>query len=208
MLERPRGADSGAGRRAAHPGVWLAGALLGLAACDSAVEARPGAADAAPLTDPAAWVAVAGDAFPDHRPEGFSCPIQAYGVEGDVFEVDTGECEYLAVSQPARAPVAAGDVITGFVAHFPLVAEAPAEAHVGIAFAGAPVWEARVPIPSPERRYPVRWTAPADAPAGTPIQLHLHNHGRNAWFVGALTRSVATRPAVPDSARDSMQGAE
>lgn len=159
-------------------------------ACTAPEGAAP-ALVAGPLVDAAGWVAVdpMADLFPSHRPAAFRCLPQAWGAEGRTFEVDTGACEYLAVSQPSLLPVAAGDTLTATVAHFPLVALEPATAHVALAFDGAIVWEREIPIPSDTRIYEFSWTAQRTAPAGTPVQFHLHNHGSNNWFIGEISRA-------------------
>lgn len=37
----------------------------------------------------------------------------------------------------------------------------------------------------------MRWALPEGAPAGTPVAVHLHNHGENSWYIGDLRRSPA-----------------
>lgn len=61
------------------------------------------------LVDAGAWVATAAtlDPLAEHRPELVICPSAAYGLEFGVLEVDTGQCNYLSVSQPL--PDARGD---------------------------------------------------------------------------------------------------
>lgn len=160
-----------------------------LLACDAPVSAPLRATGS--LVEPNGWVAVdaADDLFAQHRPPTFHCPPQAYGAEASTFEVDTGECPYLAVSQPSLLSIKAGDTLIATIAHLPLVAEQRSTAHVALAVDRAVVWEREIPIPSDTRIYEFSWTAPRDAPAGTPVQFHLHNHGSNNWFIGDISRS-------------------
>lgn len=162
--------------------------LLLILACDSPASSARSATG--PLVAPDLWIAVEAseDLFEGHRPDAFRCPTQAYGAEASTFEVDTGECEYLAVAQPSLLPIEAGDTLVATIAHFPLVAAERATAHVALAVGPDVVWERQIPIPSDTRIYEFSWTASRRAPAGTPVQFHLHNHGSNNWFIGDISR--------------------
>lgn len=171
---------------------WL---LLALVGCDEADRAAPCAPREAPTAAAAAraWqpVGAAADPFGDHRPEAAACPTWALRVEGDAFEVDTGECAWLTATQPLLTDVAPCEEMGATVAHFQLFADGPAAAHVAIRVGDELAWEAEVPIPHPPQVYQPRWRLPRGAPAGTPVYFHVHNHGANSWFVADLQVSPA-----------------
>jgi hypothetical protein len=50
-----------------------------------------------------------------------------------------------------------------------------------VSIAGRLVWEADVEIPTEANIYDVRIPLAFDAPAGSQIEFHLHNHGYNSW---------------------------
>lgn len=138
------------------------------------------------LVDPYAWVALGAedDPFASHRPETVECEPEALSVDLGLFEVDTGACDYLSASQPSLAAVAAGDRLGVLMYHDSLTFWTEAEAHVALALGDDVVWEASIAIPASSEVYSVELEAPADAPAGTPVTFHLHNHGSNTWNLG------------------------
>lgn len=142
------------------------------------------------LTSPAAWAAMGpdDDPFVDHRPSTVDCPGQAWGTEGLTFEIDTGLCDYLTVSQPLAVALSPDHVVAITVGHFPLVALEPAEAHAALVIDGEVIWEVTVPIPAESGVYEATWTPPRPISAGAPFVLHLHNHGSNDWFLATLAR--------------------
>ena len=92
--------------------------------------------------------------------------------------VDTGECNYLSLSQPALREVSADEPLQVTLWHFELVGDA--DAHVGIAVDGDIVWERTIQIPAPSALI----AEPINAgriEAGSSVVFHLHNHGINSW---------------------------
>ena len=65
--------------------------------------------------------------------------------------------------------------------HGDLAFEEPAEAHVAISIDGEIIWENTVQIPAEAAIFDTRVTVPFDAPAGSKVEYHLHNHGFNSW---------------------------
>ena len=61
-----------------------------------------------------------------------------------------------------------------------------AEAHVAVLLGEQLVWETTLPIPTPSAVHDVEVPASAAASQGTPVVIHLHNHGSNAWNLGHL----------------------
>lgn len=179
----------------ARPLILLGFLALSLAACGEPRRDGGGDCDPVALAAAGAWqlADAADDPFADHRPTDPACPAWALTTEGESLEVDTGECGYATLVQPLPVALRAGDTLTATIAWFDLVAEAPAEAHVALALGGATLWEATVPIPSATRVEAIAVALPADAPAGTPLAFHVHNHGANSWFITAVegTRACA-----------------
>jgi len=133
------------------------------------------------------------DVFADERPADATCDDAGYLVEPVTqwFEVLTDVCDYLTVRQGTREPLAPGDVVTIEASHEVLTAPSPGEGYVGFALDGVVVWEVRVPIPGEAGELSGEVTIDRALPAGTEMQLHVHNHGANAWAL----RSVMVTPA-------------
>jgi len=146
------------------------------------------AAAAIRLVDADAWreQEAAADSFADHRPAELQCPSNSWHDEDGSLEVETGYCNYLSLVQPSQAAVQAGDTLHLVLWHGDLAFEAPASAHVAISIAGKPVWEAAVDIPAGAEIYDLRVPVGFDAPAGSPVEYHLHNHGYNTWTLLSL----------------------
>lgn len=141
------------------------------------------------LVTPEAWdlAAAADDPFADHRPEYVQCEL-GFDVETGVFEVDTALCLYGAFTQPTLAPIHAGDELELVLLHDPLYAEeGEATAHVAVALGSEIVWETELPIPSEAGQLRPTWTAARDVQIGSPVHLHVHNHGTNNYRLVALT---------------------
>jgi hypothetical protein len=132
------------------------------------------------------------DPFIDHRPGAVVCNPLALSVEmssdGLELDVETADCPYLAYGQPSRVAVAAGEALRLEYRHFDLTAPEPAEAHVAVVLNGSVVHEAFIEIPGDASVETLDLVSPIDAPVGSPLVLHLHNHGQNSWIFGGLTR--------------------
>lgn len=141
-----------------------------------------------PLVDLAAWVPVAADADPwaDERPADAVCDA-GHRYEDMVFEVDSEICTFGTFVQPSLLPVRAGDEIELILLHDNLYsADGDAEAHVAIGLDGRMIWETAIPIPMLQSLVRPTFVAPIDAPAGTPVHFHVHNHGYNNYRMIAL----------------------
>jgi hypothetical protein len=137
----------------------------------------------AALIDATAWTAEAAEDDPiaEHRPATLTClPTGAYA-ENSVFEVDTDDCNYAAFVQPSLETVAPGDRVAISLAHDDLVAPEPADAHVALLLGEQVLWDRLIAIPNVPTPYNVEVEVPDCAPSGTPVHLHLHNHGVNSW---------------------------
>ncbi len=150
---------------------------------------RP-AAPAASLADMTAWVEAdpATDPLGAERPAEAGCPLGGTQLEGSTFEVDTGLCRWLWVTQPLPVDVFAGDPLELVFWHSVLLADPPADAHLAVVFDGELAHEVVIGVPGEPYAYTEAFEAPADAPAGAPLGLHLHNHGANTWNVLRIDR--------------------
>lgn len=141
----------------------------------------------AELADMHAWgTPTLADPFPDVPADG-DCPWGTY-VEGNTFEADTGVCTYVWTEQPLLADLREGDTVELVFWHSTLQADAPAVGHVALAAGGRPLYEREVPIPADYTAYTETALVEADAEAGEPLGLHLHNHGVNTWTFLRVTR--------------------
>lgn len=160
---------------------WTSALWWALAACAS--EPRP-------LVDLSLWRAVDADLDPfDDAPEGAVCPSTSFLVEFSpepALEVDTGQCNYLTLTQPALDDLGAGEWLTMLAGHSALTADAPAQAHVVLQLGDQVLLEEWVDIPSDPGELRVERQAQVWTPQGTPVWLHLHNHGENSWSFPAL----------------------
>jgi len=128
-----------------------------------------------------AFQSAANDSLSMHRPEEISCPDNSWYNEGGTLEVETGYCDYLSLGQPGQTAVETGDTLHLVLWHGDLAFEEPASAHVAISIAGKKVWESDVDIPRKAEIFDVRIPINFNAPKGSDVEYHLHNHGYNTW---------------------------
>jgi hypothetical protein len=121
------------------------------------------------------------DSLAAHRPEDFECPDDSWYEEDGALEVETGFCEYLSLAQPSKTAIERGDQLHLVLWHGDLVFEQAVKAHVAIVINGRKVWDAWVDIPTEADIYDVRVPLNFDAPVGSIVEYHLHNHGYNTW---------------------------
>ena len=144
----------------------------------------------ASLVDVNQWVeqSVMEDSLAAHRPETVECPGNSWYNEDGALEVETGYCNYLSLAQPSLVDIAAGDTLHLVLWHGDLVFDEPASAHVAVSIDGQLAWEAAVDIPAEAGIFDARVELPFDAPAGSKVEYHLHNHGFNTWTLLELER--------------------
>ena len=145
-------------------------------------------AEPIPLVDVMAWREGVAELDPllHEQPEELDCPAAAWGPEWGRLEVQTGVCNYLHITQPSLAAIEAGDDIELVVFHDRLDAAEPARGHVAVLVGEHVLWEQWVDIPTDAAVMHARIPAPQSWPAGTPIDLHLHNHGYNSWTLSSI----------------------
>ena len=146
------------------------------------VEASP-ALQRSSLVAVDAWAEqdAAADSLAAHRPADVICPANSWYPEDGALEVETGYCNYLSLAQPSKVALNRGDTLHLVLWHADLAFEEPAAAHVAVSIAGQLVWEAEVAIPARANIYDLRIPVDFDAPAGSVVEYHLHNHGYNTW---------------------------
>lgn len=132
------------------------------------------------------------DLFPDHRPAQVECERDTgWLVEGDELEIRTANCNYLSLTQQSLLKLDAGTTIEIALSHSNLDFNAPAAAHVVIAIAGITLWESEIAIPSEGNIIKATVQLPAAVTSGDAIDIHLHNHGSNAWALHAIDALVS-----------------
>jgi hypothetical protein len=161
-------------------------------------ERRPPPGQWTQLVEPAAqalWqpVAAADDPLASHRPVPIVCASPpGYLLEYGDIEIDTGACNYVALTQPSAYTLRAGDQVRAIIWHYPLTTSdpQPVQAHaavlLGQGLAGTVVLEQYAPIPKPADLYDLTATLTDDLALGGGLQFHLHNHGANQWHLQPL----------------------
>lgn len=105
----------------------------------------------------------------------------AWSLETGLLEFDTNGCGYLTLQQPALVDLRSRAWVVGWIVHDGLWAEEDATSTMGVAVDGAIVWELEKAIPAPSATERVEAELPFAVRAGTPIQIHVHNHGINDY---------------------------
>jgi hypothetical protein len=128
------------------------------------------------------------DPFSGDRPDDLDCPEDAWGNEAGVLEIKTESCAYVTVSQPLMADVVAGDTLEITAWHGQLASFDVAMGTIAVAIGDDVVWREDIPIPNPGGFFVVPLEAPQDAPGGTLVRFHVHNHGFNSWNLASLQK--------------------
>ncbi|MFK7930794.1 MAG: hypothetical protein AB8H79_21605 [Myxococcota bacterium] len=121
--------------------------------------------------------------FAEHAEGALACLPTGIGPELGGFEIDTTDCPYASLEQPALARGRVGDTLVIEWWHQALAALEPSTGHLALTLEDEVIWEREVPIPNPAQTYRDEVELPIDIPRGTPVLLHLHNHGANTWNV-------------------------
>jgi hypothetical protein len=114
-------------------------------------------------------------------------------LEGESLEVDSGNCNYLALQEPAAVSAPSGAVVTTEISYFDLTAAEPTQAHIALLLEGDILWETSIDIPADARVLDVAFELPRQVNEGDLLGFHLHNHGQNTYALGQLAVS-ATLP--------------
>ena len=137
-----------------------------------------------------AWELVEGaeDPFDDLRTGDEFCLPGAARVEDDGVELSTGLCSFQTLRQASRVEVGPGDTVGLTFYHFNLVSPEPAEGYAAIQVGESRIWEYATPIPADANYLDLSLPVEVEASAGTPVYLHVHNHGANTWKLVRLER--------------------
>ncbi|MCA9710508.1 MAG: hypothetical protein KDK70_32000 [Myxococcales bacterium] len=196
----PDAAEPGSGSSATGTATSTAGASTAGASTvgATALDEDSGPRLPALLVDHAAWMPLAAgdDPLPSHRPaEGDCGPVGAH-LEGTGYEIETAACNYCARWQPSQVEIRAGDTLAISAFHETLASIEAGQAHMALLLGSWPVWQEFIPIPASPgvvdaTPFSEQLVIDIDVPAGTPVVLHLHNHGYNSWTL----LDVEVRPA-------------
>lgn len=121
------------------------------------------------------------DTFASERPDSVECPDNSWYNEDGALEVETGFCNYLALAQSSKEAIQSGDVLHLVLWHGNLAFEEPATGHVAVTIDGKTVWQQEVDIPTKANIFDVKVPLDFDAPEGSKVEYHVHNHGYNTW---------------------------
>jgi hypothetical protein len=103
--------------------------------------------------------------------------------------IDTADCHYLVVRQPALAESLAGDLLFMRLWHYELTAGEEARAVAAIWAVGQEIWREGVDIPAPSGMLAPEWESPVDIARGDDVYFRISNHGANAWNLLELSFS-------------------
>jgi hypothetical protein len=110
-----------------------------------------------------------------------SCAGPGFVVEEQWLEIDTGLCNWITLTAPARLDVQAGQRVRVGLSHFDLDAPSPSEGLARLRLGDCDAWSRTVPIPSPAHVYSDVFESPCSVTQGESVHFHLHNHGQNNW---------------------------
>lgn len=155
---------------------------------ESGESGETGECEIVPMIDHSMWQDMdpLADPLADHRPDPVACTIAGWFEEDDHLEVDTNQCNYVALVQPSLADMVEGENVELILYHFDLIAPEQATAHIAIMVDGQLLWEQDIAIPGDAGYFDLDFPAPFSAPRGSEVVFHLHNHGQNTWTLQDL----------------------
>lgn len=175
-----------AGRIVAGP--LIACLLLVACSSDEAPSGDSGPSVKLNLVDHEKWELIpeADDPFAALRKPDAKCDPKAFYVESELgdtpwIDITTRLCDFFTVKQATLHDIKKGATLVVAVRHFDLTAPDPGDGYVAVMIGGEKVWDKTVKIPAKDTIIIEELPAPADAPKGTPLVFHLHNHGENSW---------------------------
>lgn len=132
------------------------------------------------------------DAFFTHRPdEDIECKLdRGWFIEDGAVEVRTEFCNYASLGQQVLLDLEADTELKLNFSHSVLDFNAPSSAHVAISIGAVPIWEKTIAIPGQSNIYTETILLPSAIARGDLIELHIHNHGSNAWTLHSLEAVV------------------
>jgi len=171
--------------------VGLSFAAFAVAGCASDEDSASEPADLVVLDDRTQWSEIsvaADDPFLSHRPATVDCIDATWIAEAGSLELSTALCDYIALRQASLAELRVGDTIHLEAFHFDLTAAAPAQAHWAILVGDEVMWTKNPVIPGAAGYFSEDIVVQSDHPVGSPVVIHLHNHGQNTYGLKVLRR--------------------
>ncbi len=179
--------------------IWALGCEVHGSSTDDSIDAhlttdtlRGDAHSAGPLVDGTSWrIAQADeDLFAEPGSQFAPCDEDSYREEYGGVEVSTGRCDHVSLIQPLRLALRSGDPLRVVGWHSNLFSPElmPATGRIALAIGPQLVWESSVHIPADAATWDARFESPVTAPIGTPVSLHVRNHGANTWNILSFER--------------------
>lgn len=146
-----------------------------------------------PLVDNELWamVPLADDPFAARLPTEVTCGAGGFSDEDGALEIDTGICNFITLRQTTLLAIEPCDTLRIVAWHLPLYAgKAGADAYMAVRVGDRNVFEREIPIPpagTKEESFLPIWTATERVPKGTPVLVHVQNHGTNTWKLLSFT---------------------
>ena len=127
------------------------------------------------------------DVFINLRPDEVDCDRdRGWFVEDDGLEVRTEFCNWASLAQQALLELDAGTELQFAYSHSQLNFNAPSTAHLALSIGGTTIYETAIDIPSESNLVKESIQLPFAVNIGDPIEIHLRNHGDNAYTVHSL----------------------
>lgn len=171
-----------------RPTDWIA-LLLMLGTVSGCTSAEDVAGPIVELQDRNVWTESTeqNDPFADHRPAVTGCPAAAWITEREVLELSTVYCNYISINSPTLLDLRPGDELAIEAFHFDLTSPEPASGHWAIVIGKEIIWETGTSIPGPAQFFDETVRVTQSHPVGTPVTIHLHNHGQNSYGISGIS---------------------
>lgn len=129
--------------------------------------------------------------------------FEKFGQEPSV-NLDTRFCNWGTLMQASLLDIESGDPIAFRVWHFMQDSIGGAtQAYLAIRISDTIVWNDTLPLPATGGLFYETIAAPLDAPAGTPVYWHVHNHGANQYNLIELSvQKTVACAAIANDASD------
>lgn len=177
----------------------LAAGCTGAADSPSDAGLPPGSVGSASvsLIDHQAWnlLDAEDDSFWDADVGFVPCTTADFSVEGSsapYLEVSTDACSYITLQQTSLHGAQPGDTLSITLSHEALIGVG-AVAHAAVQIGDVTLWSQEIPLVADAQSHNTSMVIDEGFPSGTPILLHIDNHGANSWRL----LDIAKTRAVP-----------
>ncbi len=118
-------------------------------------------------------------------------PCRGWGLEDTYLEINTDLCPYGTFEVPLLVDLPTGASLLATFWHASLTApDGPASAHVAMRLGGSAIADETIAIPAVAEVYERTLTLAAPLAAGTPLFIHVHNHGANSYRFAPISAIV------------------